>query len=243
MVWRTNRSKHTPERVGRRAVSPPLLWTFGFFIAVLTVVVIAKSSFDGSHGARGAGETNARQAGGLTPLTLIDGDQTGRSQAHVFAAQRASYAVFRSPAETPPSAVLARLSDVLEVPRRTLDATSAQLLRSPLGGLWIVNGRQGVTCIVQAEGLGLTCSATRDFLRRGLSLGVFAAPPSEQVLPESFLLLGVAPDWVRGVNLRIGALSQTQPVVNNIYARRAAVPVMVAGLEGEEGKRSRSKHR
>ncbi len=120
-----------------------------------------------------------------------------------------------------------------------LRVDSAHFARTSSGGIWIVMGEasgESVACLVQAGQGAASCSPLAEAARNGLSLGIVEPAKDPGKPPRGFLVLGVAPDWVKLAQLRVGvgkdATVRTVPVRGNAYALRAKAPILVEGFCG-----------
>ncbi|HKT84144.1 MAG TPA: hypothetical protein VJQ84_09950, partial [Solirubrobacterales bacterium] len=84
-----------------------------------------------------------------------------------------------------------------------------------------------VTCAVKAGSGAVSCLPTTISARAGITLGLDTRATNEGTSPRGFLLIGVAPDWVKTVGVRIsGGPNRTLPVKHNVYSMRAAAPIL-----------------
>ena len=109
-----------------------------------------------------------------------------------------------------------------------------QYARTDIGvGIWVVNGN-GVTCIFQDKSGAATCSTNVNFVQQGGLLVVGNANRSSQTSffrrPTQFLAIGIAPDSIKAVRLRVlGHKAREVPVVGNTYGLRAQAPINFEG--------------
>jgi hypothetical protein len=106
----------------------------------------------------------------------------------------------------------------------------ARYASTPIGvDLWMVPGR-GVTCLVRAKTAASVCNTTVVAERRGILLEIFKPGTSPQDLPTRFLALGIAPNWTKKVQVKVGRKVRTIPVIDNAYGIRANVPIQFQRL-------------
>ena len=96
-------------------------------------------------------------------------------------------------------------------------------------GLWMVPGR-GVTCLIKGGIVAATCDTTSNTERKGLSLEVFKPGPPPKRRPTHFLALGVVPNGVKGLRVRVGKRTSVISVSDNTYSMRAEVPIQIVSL-------------
>jgi hypothetical protein len=96
-------------------------------------------------------------------------------------------------------------------------------------GVWLVKGSK-VACIFEAESVVGACNTGLDIARKGLILVTSRETPPRGKLPEHFLGVGIAPDWAKAVQLRVGPQLETIPITNNVYSIQARDPIDFEGL-------------
>ena len=180
-----------------------------------------------------------RSGDGKASMVHSEIESTPRSKApHALTLRQAKaahyrvYTSLRNPGTELPPAVLSHLRQI-PMSRLSMDIEHAHLLRTELGALWVVIGDE-TTCLVQAGDGALSCFPTATALHTGVTLGTSdsGARPSS---PHRFLSLGIAPDWVKTVRMRVGNSIHVVPVVRNSYAAQANVPVLVQAMCGAGG--------
>jgi hypothetical protein len=96
--------------------------------------------------------------------------------------------------------------------------------------VWVVRGR-GVVCIVRDVKASVACDTDVNAAHRGLVLGVYKVGPPPQRKPTQFLMLGIAPDSVRAVRVKIkGAAPRMARVVENTFSLRSKSPIAVEAM-------------
>jgi hypothetical protein len=158
--------------------------------------------------------------------------QGGRSRV----AQLGAYRALRGPEEKAPSYVEASIRQGLGKSHGSFRAESSHLVHTTAGGIWVVTGRVSggsVGCVVQASRAAVSCAPAVEMARNGLALGIVKHPSRP---PHTFLVLGIAPDWVRTVRAKIGAGTDAAiravAVRGNAYAMSAHVPILIEGFCG-----------
>lgn len=133
--------------------------------------------------------------------------------------------------ETPPARIQMHLEETLGAPRGAFHIVNSHYLVTRQGNAWAVTGAD-LTCVVEAAPLGaLACNTTVRAARRGLALGLVRMTRRGHHGRRDYVLIGIAPDWVDSVQVRVGPRRQTSlPVHNNSYAMNAPVPVLVKRL-------------
>jgi hypothetical protein len=100
--------------------------------------------------------------------------------------------------------------------------------------LWIVSGDvmgQSTMCLVQAGPGAMSCAPSAEFVHVGIALGTVNDPDHPNASDLGFLTIGIAPNWVNAVKVRIaGRPDQMIPVVQDVYSARAGAPIVVVGL-------------
>jgi hypothetical protein len=94
-------------------------------------------------------------------------------------------------------------------------------------GIWVVRGN-GITCIFEANRGASSCAGDAYVVRQGLELvlGQGTPLPHNRGIPGHFLALGIAPDSVKAVRLKVvGDKSITVPVIKDAYGLRAGAPI------------------
>jgi hypothetical protein len=152
--------------------------------------------------------------------------KAGPSQASARRRQMRSFPIMRSVPEGMPSSMEGHIRVTTGAPPAGLNTRTAQRLHTSDGDVWIVNGRS-TTCIVKGA---LACTTTADFAAHGLVLGMAKSSKRAGGPPRDFQLLGLAPKWVRAVQVTIGRAMRRIPVRFNAYAMRSDVPSFVVGF-------------
>ncbi len=143
-----------------------------------------------------------------------------------------TFSVMRGAPEPMPAGTDLHIRSTVGAPSGSFELEDAQRLHTSDGSLTIVNGKgsgRGITCIVQGSRGYVGCTTTAEFAVHGLALGIAKSPGVPGGHPREFYVLGVAPDWVKSVELRIGAgRTQNVPVRGNAYTTGPAkAPVFV----------------
>jgi hypothetical protein len=104
------------------------------------------------------------------------------------------------------------------------------LAQMPIGGaLWIVEG-SGVICAFRDQLGTSTCQTNVQARKHGLLLEVFRPSRKPEGRPTHFLALGIAPNWVRSVAVKVGHIRRTIPVISHRYALTAKRPIEITQL-------------
>jgi hypothetical protein len=137
--------------------------------------------------------------------------------------QFANFALFR----TRPEGLPASVRRILGTPIAGMNWGLAQRMPVPApGSYWLVPGA-GYLCIVDrtpaSAGIGTVCATTGQALTRGLA--TIAIPRRTAITPggTSRLIVGVAPDRARDVDVHTRHVVVSAPVVNGLFVRRDAV--------------------
>lgn len=184
----------------------------------------------------------------ITPLTF--GDQ-GPTQSHVVtigrsnnawtrfssrrqadflpADPRQAFRILRSRPERIPGRVQKKLDTTLRLPAGALQFRNAQYAKTQEGGFWLIPGHS-MACIVHARRAAVGCAGISEFVKRGAALGIFAPPKRQSESPTDYLLLGVAPNWAKSAQLRVGKVARTVSVSGNIYAFESDRPILLQRL-------------
>jgi hypothetical protein len=163
---------------------------------------------------------------GLVRRAAADASQTTEQR------ELRAFSVMRGSSERMPVGTVAHLRSTVGAPPGSFDLRDTQRAHTAHGNLSIVNGQgkgRGVTCIVQRVHGYVGCTTTADFVEHGLALGIAKSPAAFGGNPRSFYVLGVAPDWVKSVEVKMGANARLSvPVRGNAYTTPpASVPVLV----------------
>jgi hypothetical protein len=199
---------------------------------------LVAASFFWSCSACGLQSTESSNTGaGAMPKTsamwnAMSADAAGRrDQLSTQRRFRREFFIARSPTELLPKPVDQYLRATLGAPPGSFALGTAQHVRSLSGEIWVIHGKRkgsGITCIVQGADGYVGCTSSSDFAARGLALGM--ARPSRQGSnrPQDFQLMGIAPDWVKTVQVRVGSRTVWAiPVRGSIYSLRAKAPMFV----------------
>jgi hypothetical protein len=175
--------------------------------------------------------------GGLGSFVLDGGQQTtGVSHEkaaslpadHPLRSLRTSYRLLRGPEEKAPSFIKSKVQANINT-HVAVNKLSSHHIPTPLGAVWVVvteAAEESVTCLVAESSGSSSCASTRIAAQAGLALG---ASPSGQV--QKALLIGLAPDWVRSVQVKVvGQESQMLPVRHNVFSARAQAPILLRGI-------------
>jgi len=142
-----------------------------------------------------------------------------------------------------------KVVSVLSRPARALPIPLRQSLHADLGPttqtvifsaarkvashVWVVGGN-GLVCMVVAPSGAAACSDSRRFVRRGLFLGTFKAKRHEGSLTD-FVMVGVAPDRVRYVEIEYDRHKRSLPINRNVVHFQAGSPILVRRLVTTHG--------
>lgn len=149
---------------------------------------------------------------------------------------RWAFRFMRGPSEPVPPHIRTRVRATLGMSSGELRMTRAQYARTSGGGIWVARGN-GVLCLIQAGKGAVTCDSSSAAADHGLSLALFSAPRHPSELPRHFLVLGIVPDWVALVVLRIGKSTPRAIIAReNTYALRAGAPIFLEALCTRSGK-------
>jgi hypothetical protein len=143
-----------------------------------------------------------------------------------------SFRLFDSTPEMLPVSVRARLSRILKKPGTPFTPSPVQRSHTNGGIVWaFVVGDQ--VCLTQGTHGASVCVAKDVAISEGVSLGTFS-PPSQRIpRPHNFLLLGLVPDGVGRVELKIGRRRERAGVKNNLYSVSGDKPIFVRRLVRE----------
>jgi hypothetical protein len=136
----------------------------------------------------------------------------------------------QSPPVRLPAAVRNQIVSALGPRSAAVRPFRTQHIATPQGDLWLVDGREQ-SCLIEGGKGGITCASNHLVRRYGLAVGIGDAPTQPGGKPHNFLLLGIAPDSIHRVLLKIGAGTQEVPVRHNVYTHRANVPIVISRLE------------
>jgi hypothetical protein len=137
----------------------------------------------------------------------------------------AAFHIFRTPTETPSGPEARRIGAGIN---GLAEIASTQLVITEHGRLWVFRtGRQA--CIGHTR--GMACTPWRKAVREGLVLGVFDPPDKHRRGLHNFLIQGLAPDDVGGVQVLINnSRYSTVDVEENVFSAAADKPIHVKWL-------------
>lgn len=105
----------------------------------------------------------------------------------------------------------------------------AQHMRTSIGGLWVVAGKRGVTCIFRGDLAASSCSVSANAVKYGMVLELGKRDRARGRFHD-FRAQGLAPDGTKSVRVRVGSRLVTIPVINNSFAYRANRLIRIVGL-------------
>lgn len=144
--------------------------------------------------------------------------------------QRQNFLILRSPYEQVPANIRTHISRTTGAPESSVDLETGQHIQEAGRDIWIVNARPA-TCMVEGSDGGVACAPAFDFAMRGLSLGTAMPPSRPDGPPQGFHLLGIAPDWMQAVQVKIGRRkTRSISVQGNAYGMRSAAPIFLVGF-------------
>lgn len=148
---------------------------------------------------------------------------------------------FRSldgPAESMPESLAKHLVQISGFQRSALQTDTTQHLIVGGQDIWIATFEPpNAVCLLVSSDGAVACSSASVFRRKGLAIGTFSATDlTEATPPEAFRLLGIAPDSVRMLRVKVGRKVVTRPVRANAYAMTARSPISVLALERRPGR-------
>lgn len=164
-------------------------------------------------------------AGG--PWRTILASRSGQSP---FVDLPRAFQALRTDPEKMTSGLEAHIERTLEAPAGALQARRAQYVQSRGEGMWLINAAMGVMCLVESSHGAVTCGADSEVLAHGLVIGVFNAPVPPARVPSKFLILGLAPDWVRFAQVRVRGKMRTIRVTKGTYSLHASAPITLVRL-------------
>jgi hypothetical protein len=137
-----------------------------------------------------------------------------------------NFPAMRSPHERMSLSTRMHINETIGAPPDGLDPNSAQHVDTPSGGIWVVSGKY-ITCMLQGNLGSLACDTSAAFSRQGLALGTAKPPKRDGGSPRDFQVLGIAPVWVRSVQVQIGDHARAVAAQDGMYTRRANVPIII----------------
>lgn len=171
--------------------------------------------------------------GGHYPKDTRHAEKAGATQATPRTIEK-SFRLFQSNAEALPDSVRSRLARLLTEPNEPFNPSEVQRSHTKAGIVWaFVVGDQ--VCLAQGSHGASACVAMSIATSEGVSLGTFS-PPSKRIhRPHHFMVLGLVPDGIGRIELRIGKQRKTAAVKNNLYSASADQPIFVRRLIHETG--------
>jgi hypothetical protein len=149
-----------------------------------------------------------------------------------YATMGKNFGLFESKPEALPGPVRSRLSRLLKEPNEPFNPSQVQRSQSNAGIVWtFVVGDQ--VCLAQGAHGAAACVAMDIAISEGVSVGTFS-PPSKRIhKPHGFLVLGLAPDGVGRVELKIGERRRTTVVKGNLYSVSSNQSIFIRRLVRE----------
>jgi hypothetical protein len=134
------------------------------------------------------------------------------------------------------SAMAKHIGSAIDIPTSNLLLQDSQRISAADEVIWLVTGGDAggpIACMARAPLGAVVCGRATDFERQGLVLGTAKSSQADKDVPQDFKLLGVAPDWVKAVEVLVGSTTTRQlPVRNHVYIAQADVPIFVKRLCG-----------
>lgn len=156
--------------------------------------------------------------------------QAAHSPAHGFGpAERHAFSVLHGPTRRVPLALQNHLRRARNQRIRSIWLNVARYVPVD-AGLWVANGR-GETCIIQAHGGAVSCVSRATLIETGVALGVVKLGPPPDHKPQEFGVVGLVPNGVKTVVVKVGKKRRLLAVRNNSYSLRASFPIEVTRLE------------
>jgi hypothetical protein len=164
----------------------------------------------------------------LPPGTTDPSNAKAAGQSH--RAVKEHFLLLRGPTETLPQSLRSHLGRLLRGrSNRELRPFLAHRAVADEEPIWVFMERRNL-CLAQG-GLGsVACSKVHRAELDGVSLGVFSPPSKDVPRPHDFLLLGLAPNDVRKVEITIGKRRQLIDVKKNLYFVAGDQPILVKRL-------------
>lgn len=129
-----------------------------------------------------------------------------------------------------PARLRASVAEVLGEPQALhLEFDRARVVTTAPGNrLWVVPGR-GVICTFKTGPVAAACATRGQAIQHGLVLGTYAiAEQTHQ--PTSYLALGLVPNGVTSVEVRIGNALKRIVVEHNVFGIESDGPAQLMGM-------------
>jgi hypothetical protein len=154
-----------------------------------------------------------------------------RSSANaVEAGQQRAFQILRLNEETAPRYIETSVLGAVKDPQ-AFHIHGSHFVQTAGGGIWVVTGansQTSQTCLIQANTGTTACAPTSVSTRIGLTLGVVRRVSGRAGSARLFLILGIAPDWVRSVKVTtLGGSAHILPVNSNSYSMQASAPILL----------------
>lgn len=91
--------------------------------------------------------------------------------------------------------------------------------------LWVVPGR-GVICTFKPRPMAAACATRKQAIQHVLLLGTYTPDPRTKQ-PESYLSIGLVPDMVRSVTIKVGGATRRIRAHRDVFLVRSKAPVQV----------------
>lgn len=150
--------------------------------------------------------------------------ETGASNA------KAHFSLLSTPQEELPEALQAHLAQLLM--RKQPDQFRPLLVqrsRTAHGTAWTFVNDSAI-CLAQGGFGSVACSRWAPAKKDGVVLGTFTPPSGRFKQPHDFLVLGLVPNGVVQVALRVGRRHRVVAVSHNLFTATSDVPILVARL-------------
>jgi hypothetical protein len=138
-----------------------------------------------------------------------------------------NFGLLQSPVERLPAGEHARLRSLLSRGPDAFRPKLIQRVRTSAGSLWVFL-HSGELCIAQSDRGAVACSSQSKAIAEGILVGAFTPPTARMPRPHKFVLLGLLPDDMRGVVIKLGAERRAVTVQHNVVlARDPDQPILV----------------
>lgn len=148
-------------------------------------------------------------------------------------ALRADFAILDHDPRPMPPKLDSRLASTMEHEfHETLRPTATWFAPTAHGGAWIAVASNHLCLISNPDG-ALACAGIGSARARGLAVGSFD-PPASKTAARNYSVLGVAPDRVAAITLRIGTRRSVVLPKKNVYSVHAQRPIEIEGFRYQD---------
>jgi hypothetical protein len=208
------------------------------FIGITAILIVAGVVFIGRQGAnRSPAKARLYKSGNAT-RQWERLERTGQKEARSISARSWPFSRIVPTTHQMPRAVRQKAEEVLGAPQHlNLQFRRAMHVMAPNNAvLWVVPG-DGILCLFQTVPVAAACKPTGQAYRDGLVLQLYKLSSPRTSRSTRFTSLGIIPDGVKQIPVKIGRRWTTAPVEHNVFFIASTRPIGVPPLSVARTKR------